>query len=620
MLTLSVLLNRSVPEARCLAGETGGTLRVETAIIVPDGDLAHWSDTDVAELRQVVVILPVPAVPRHDRIQAAVRRAGAGHAAAVVLAEGSAEPGSLDLEAVAASARPYRTPLLLAPHDPSRVWARMMTVIRNGRDDAVKPMSGELREMHREAAGPDGLKRLLRRLARQVSGTVVLLDRDGAPLHAFPEIPGHVLDQMATEIERVVTGEVRAVAADLGDGVVRIQAIGGDTTGATLVVIRKERFSSAVQDFVADASRLIALRWRVDDLTRRQRRVDDVETRTREVVLQLLMTGNLQAARRVAGALGPSLAERIRVYVLTGPAARRDRSVAYCRQMFGDRAWVVRCPVYIGHVIILAPFTNDAVDETADALRVYAGQTEGLDVGASTPVALRETESGYGQAFHALAVARGSTGHYAEFDSRGDVASLVRPRGHRWARSTLEPLSSYRPPRAQDPAADELIATLRAWLDFGGGAARQLKIHRNTLAARLRHIERLIGHPLDDLETQSRLHLAMRVLDGPAAGDGPGTLEELLDDLEVRRWADRQMTPLSGRDSELFSKTLRVWLERNARIEATASVLGISVPGTRKRLTRIEEVLGRALLSGPSARYELWLALRVQDGFRDGAG
>jgi PucR C-terminal helix-turn-helix domain len=58
---------------------------------------------------------------------------------------------------------------------------------------------------------------------------------------------------------------------------------------------------------------------------------------------------------------------------------------------------------------------------------------------------------------------------------------------------------------------------------------------------------------------------------------------------------------------------LRVWLGNDARLDATASALGISVPGARKRLTRIEETLGRSLLSGPSARYELWFAVRVRD-------
>jgi hypothetical protein len=42
-------------------------------------------------------------------------------------------------------------------------------------------------------------------------------------------------------------------------------------------------------------------------------------------------------------------------------------------------------------------------------------------------------------------------------------------------------------------------------------------------------------------------------------------------------------------------------------------VLGISVPGARKRLTRLEAELQRSLLQTPSARYELWLAFWALD-------
>ena len=298
--------------------------------------------------------------------------------------------------------------------------------------------------------------------------------------------------------------------------------------------------------------------------------------------------------------------------MITGPTDGRDRLVADCERASGGRAWIVRCPIYLGHVIVLAPVA-DETDEVGDALRTYAGEVNGVDVGGSAAVALRELASGYAQAFHALAVARGSVEHYARFASKGDIAALLRPRGQEWARSMLEPLSGYQPQRAQDPDAVELTATLRSWLDFYGGAARQLKIHRNTLTARLRHIDQLLGQPLDDLETQSRLHLALRILDGPGGTGGPAALETLLDDPEVRRWAGMQVTPLLRRDPERFMNTLRVWLDNDARLDATASTLGISVPGTRKRLTRIEEILGRSLLSGPSARYEMWLAIRVHD-------
>jgi hypothetical protein len=83
-------------------------------------------------------------------------------------------------------------------------------------------------------------------------------------------------------------------------------------------------------------------------------------------------------------------------------------------------------------------------------------------------------------------------------------------------------------------------------------------------------------------------------------------LDVLLAGPEVRRWAEMKVSPLRERDPELYVKTLRAWLVNHARIEATATALGISVPGTRKRLSRIEEILGRSLMSAPSARYDLW--------------
>ncbi|WP_143665949.1 helix-turn-helix domain-containing protein, partial [Streptomyces griseus] len=57
----------------------------------------------------------------------------------------------------------------------------------------------------------------------------------------------------------------------------------------------------------------------------------------------------------------------------------------------------------------------------------------------------------------------------------------------------------------------------------------------------------------------------------------------------------------------------RTWLRCEGRLGPAAAELGISVPGARKRLTRLETVLQRSLLRPPSARYDLWLALRAHD-------
>jgi hypothetical protein len=187
-----------------------------------------------------------------------------------------------------------------------------MGLIREEREHAPRD-AADLREMQRAVTRPDGLERLLRWLARRVSGRAVLLDRAGVPRHAFPGLPEDVIEQASADIERVVNGEARAAAADIRTEVVHIQAIGERTRDAVLVVARPEPFSSATRAVIGDASRLLALRWRAEELGRRRPALDEAEAHAREAVLHLLLVGELQAARRVAETLGPSLADEIRV-------------------------------------------------------------------------------------------------------------------------------------------------------------------------------------------------------------------------------------------------------------------------------------------------------------------
>ncbi|MFC5058454.1 helix-turn-helix domain-containing protein [Saccharothrix xinjiangensis] len=59
---------------------------------------------------------------------------------------------------------------------------------------------------------------------------------------------------------------------------------------------------------------------------------------------------------------------------------------------------------------------------------------------------------------------------------------------------------------------------------------------------------------------------------------------------------------------------MRTWFRHDLRTAPVAAELGISAHGLRKRLARVEELLGRALPAGPSARYDLHHALRVHTG------
>lgn len=482
--------------------------------------------------------------------------------------------------------------------------------------------------MLREVSQPNGLSRLLRWTARRIDGHAVLVSLTGEPLHADPDVPHEILARAAADIQKVAEGQLRSAAVDVGGCTVCIVTVGDEVPQAVLVAATTEPLSIENRTVLAEAARLLWLRWLADDAERRGRHLDVADAHNREAVLHLLMVGHVSGARRSAAVLGPSLADIIRVYIVECANGAREQAARRCEEASGGRAWIVRCPVYSRHLIVLAPAgpappagqrDDDlaAADPIDHALRTLARNTPDLYVGAGHTVALRDTATGYHQAFHALAVAKSAAGHYAGFTPQRELPQLLGVPGCVWARRELNPLLSYHSRRRQDPDASELLITLMAWLTFYGGAAAQLKIHRNTLSARLRRIERLIGYPLDDLPAQATVHLALQLLDEPVH-EAPGTddgaqLDTLLESPQVRRWATARLEPLLVPDQAAALETLRVWLDNNARLEPTAAALGLSVPAVRKRLLRIEETVKRSLLDGPSARYDMWYELRVYD-------
>ncbi|MDN3058402.1 helix-turn-helix domain-containing protein [Streptomyces sp. SRF1] len=241
-------------------------------------------------------------------------------------------------------------------------------------------------------------------------------------------------------------------------------------------------------------------------------------------------------------------------------------------------------------------------------------------VGVSERVALRDTPTAYEQAIHALAVARNAPERRAAFGGDLDVTVLAGPAGYRWASELLAPCLRYAPARRADPGPQELLGTLGSWLSFGGAASRHLKIHRNTLAARVRHLDELLGVPVSrSLAAQSAAWLALRLYTAPQAAaalaqappEPTVTLEAVLGTPAAGTWARAQLRPLEQAGPATGLETVRTWLRADARLPAAAAALGISLPGARKRLTRAEDALGRSLLTAPSAKYELWLAMRA---------
>ncbi|MER0246052.1 helix-turn-helix domain-containing protein [Streptomyces sp. HSW2009] len=235
-------------------------------------------------------------------------------------------------------------------------------------------------------------------------------------------------------------------------------------------------------------------------------------------------------------------------------------------------------------------------------------------IGVSGEVPLRETPIGYEQAFHALAVARTAPSGRASFQRDSDLSPLAVPQGVRWAQELLAPCVTYLPPRRADPGGAELLGTLGSWLTFGSSASRHLKIHRNTLAARVRLIGELLELRLDRRAGPAAAWLALQLRSVPVATatrQPTPTLETLLSTPAVEVWAQARLRPLERANLPSGTDTVRAWLRADAKLSPAASALGISLPGARKRLTRAEEALGRSLLHAPSAKHELWLAMRA---------
>ncbi|MFF9398035.1 MULTISPECIES: helix-turn-helix domain-containing protein [unclassified Streptomyces] len=439
----------------------------------------------------------------------------------------------------------------------------------------------------------------------------------------------------------------RSFSFDRGPHTVLLFPLDGppDTAAPLLAVVAPRPLPEGLATLVSDVAVPLAMCWAAETVERTRRRVDLAESRNREAVLHLLMTGQLSIAHQVAGALKPELPDPVRVCVVECPVGRRDEVARVCAEISGGRSWIVRCPVYARHLILVVPAGPDAADPPVG--RRVADVVDECVVGASEDVPLSDTATGYRQAFHALPVARGLPTRHARFGSAPEAALVVGAAGAQWADALLNPLLTHVPRRSHDPGSQELTATLSSWLAFSSHATQHLKIHRNTLAARLRLISELLGLDLNRLADQAALDLALRIRATPTAPRTPApprtpttpqtpqapqapqvpeapqpplarrldALDNVLRGPAVREWAVHQLRPLAGAGASRSTSdprtTLRVWLDCEAQLAGTAAVLGMSVPGARKRLTRLESVLQRSLLQAPSARYDLWLAFRV---------
>lgn len=358
------------------------------------------------------------------------------------------------------------------------------------------------------AAGPD---RLVRLLAQQVNGWVVLLDPAGAPIAASPETARNKVAELVPEM-KVLAAHRGTVSSGfpLGADTVSLQSVGTGARGrAFLAVGRPGPLVAADRHLVNAAVMLLTIRLEQSS------KVDSGLGRLRSAVLRLVLAGQSELAGPIAEQFSTGLPrEPVTVVVATGDitdlAAQLDDphvpSPGMLVAELGDE------------LVVLVSGGPDAAAECATAIELAGMSHDGAPAGAVTvgisgSTNYRGIAAAHRQAQQANAFGR-RTGRavsaFGEIAMAGITAILAPGDARAFADSLLAPLIAH------DLAGrGDLVNSLRTWLAHHGQwdpSAAALGVHRHTLRHRITTVGELLGRDLDSPGTRSELWLALDII------------------------------------------------------------------------------------------------------------
>ncbi|MGW2569827.1 PucR family transcriptional regulator [Streptomyces sp. NPDC001537] len=379
------------------------------------------------------------------------------------------------------------------------------------------------RELTKQAltGGPEGV---LSALASQVDGWAALYDASGAVVATAPEWAGRRAARLTADVERLRERPAPAssvVGPPDNEDRVELHSLGtGRRPRAALAVGTAAALGTAERYAVHSAIALLTL------TTERSRSLHAAEQRIGAAVLRMLLAGEPDHARAVAGHLyGGLLDAPFRLVIaesggdplaglaeiVESAAARAGEAVLVVPE--GERlivlavdggAAVTACGEYAAAV--------EAQRSGAEGARDAAGGEEDeLVVGVSAPVGPIAAAAAYKQAEQALSVARRRgrvcVGH--EQLAAGSVLPLLADDAVKaFADGLLRALYEH-----DATGRGDLVASLRAWLSRHGqwdAAAADLGVHRHTLRYRMRRVEEILGRSLDDPDVRMELWLALK--------------------------------------------------------------------------------------------------------------
>ncbi|GHA43362.1 hypothetical protein GCM10010372_49140 [Streptomyces tauricus] len=471
------------------------------------------------------------------------------------LADAAAEEGLPLLEV------PRRTPFLA-------ISKAVSAAIAADQYRAVTAGFAAQRELTRQALS-DGPEGLLSALASQVDGWAALYDASGAVVATAPEWAGRRAARITEDVERLrdrpapASSVVGGEPADGTDGEDRVElhSLGtGRRSRGALAVGTASALGTAERYAVHSAIALLTL------VTERSRSLYAAEQRIGAAVLRMLLAGQPDHARGVAGDLYGGLLDapyRMMLAEAASASAGRARARGGADADEVDAAGVEAASAVLaeaggdlvggfvevaeaaaarsGEAVLVVPDgERRLVVLAADGGAVVAactryahtvgiarsGSEQGTDedelvVGVSAPAGPVAAGAAYKQAEQALSVARRRGRVLVEHEevATGSVVPLLADDAVRaFADGLLRALHEH-----DATGRGDLVASLRAWLSRHGqwdAAAADLGVHRHTLRYRMRRVEEILGRSLDDPDVRMELWLALKATASATAPAG----------------------------------------------------------------------------------------------------
>ncbi|MFI0241306.1 PucR family transcriptional regulator [Streptomyces sp. NPDC016845] len=401
------------------------------------------------------------------------------------------------------------------------------------------------RELTKQALseGPEGL---LAVLAGQVNGWAALYDASGAVVATAPEWAGRRAARLTADVERLRERPAPASAVVAGgtDDRVELHSIGtGRRARAALAVGTAAALGTAERYALHSAIALLTL------VTERSRALYAAEQRIGAAVLRMLLAGEPDHARAVAGDLyGALLDAPFRMVAAeaaapppngvaapTGASAAPGRASLLGEAMTGASGdplsvladVVESAAARAGEAVLVVPDGARTVllvvdggaaaeacvqyAEVLEATRADGSAADELVIGFSAPSGPIAAVSAFKQAEQALSVARRRGRVLVEHEDvvAGSVLPLLADDAVRaFADGLLRALRDH-----DATGRGDLVASLRAWLSRHGqwdAAAADLGVHRHTLRYRMRRVEEILGRSLDDPDVRMELWLALK--------------------------------------------------------------------------------------------------------------